>query len=108
MSSAVTKKGMTQRHSVIHSANGQPSNLSGKVLTVKLSAGSTVVTATSELATQSGGTLGQFHFDVTAANITALGLTDAVKDEAFTVHVTLLNPDTTLFASAKGAMMAVL
>lgn len=108
MATGITKKGMTQRHTVIYAANGLPVDLTGRTLTVKLSAGSNVVTANSGLSPQSGETLGGFWFEVTASDLAALGLAQPVADETFSVHLTLLNADTSLFAAARGGMLAVL
>lgn len=108
MSSAVTKKGITCKHRLNHQGDGVPSNLTGKTVLVRLSAGATTIAATSTVEPQAGATLSYFNFDVTAANLVALGLTAVTAVEQMQVHVTIQNTDGTLFASASGVLDVVL
>jgi hypothetical protein len=105
--SAVLKIGETTRTAGRAETSAGRVDLTGKTLKVKIKAGNNLLILTSGagagLSPQLGDTLGKYWFDVTPANLTALG-------EPVQVSVTLniFNADNTLLTWGSAVMDVVL
>lgn len=75
MSASIKKDRATQKFWLLLEVGTAPADLTGKtvVATMAMPDESTPQTLTVTVPTQSGGDLGRFNFDVTTANLAALG-----------------------------------